>query len=359
MEGVAAMKPFIHESRPCRVVFAEGSVDQLPAEVERLGAKRVMLISGGGRRALADRLAARLGHHCVDHYNKAAMHVPHEQVTEAGSRVAELEVDCCVTVGGGSAIGLGKMLALTAGLPVIAIPSTYSGSEMTPIYGYTQDRVKRTGRDPLVRPKTVIYDPLLTLTLPVAASTSSGMNAMAHCIEAIYAADADPITVLMAEEGLRSLVKALPMLALEPGNRAARSLALYGAWLAGMSLAGASMGLHHQLCHVLGGAFNLPHAQTHALVLAHVVHYNRDAVPDAMHRIGQALGSADPADGLYRLLSRLALPAGLGELGVPRSGIEGVARRVAETPYPNPAPVLYDRVHALLLRAHEGLPPMH
>jgi maleylacetate reductase len=293
------MYPFVYNALPGRVVFGAGALAQLPQELERLGAKRALLLSTQGRAEDARRLAASLGARAAGVYDKAVMHVP-LPVAEDARRVArELGADCCIALGGGSTVGLAKAIALTSSLPVLAIPTTYSGSEMTTVYGLTEGGLKRTGRDARVLPRTVIYDPALTLGLPAHTSAASGMNAIAHCVEALYAADANPITSLMAEEGIRALAAALPLIMKNQNDLDARSDALYGAWLAGVALGSTGVALHHKLCHTLGGSFNLPHAETHAIVLPHAARYNRDAAPEAMARVARALGADDAPRGLY------------------------------------------------------------
>ncbi len=351
------MKPFTYSGLPMRVVFGAGSIAELPAEVAKLGAKRALVLSTPGRGDSVRQVAASLGASLAGIYDKAVMHVPVEVAEDARRVAAELGADCCISVGGGSTTGLGKAVALTSGLPVIAVPTTYSGSEMTTILGMTEGGLKKTQRDPRVLPRTVIYDPALTLGLPVAVSSASGMNAIAHCVEALYAADGNPINSLQAEEGIRSLASALPRVAAAPGDLDARSDALYGAWLAGVSFATTGMGLHHKLCHVLGGTFNLAHAETHSIVLPHAARYNRDAAPEAMARIARALGAKDAPQGLYDLEIKLGLELRLEKLGMPGAGLERAARIATESPYPNPRKVEYAGVLSLLQDAYEGRRP--
>ncbi len=351
------MKSFTYVSLPSRVVFGAGAVAQLPAELERLGAKRALVLSTPGRAASVKAVAASLGARCAGIYAKAVMHVPVEVAEEARRVAKELGADCCVAVGGGSTIGLGKAIAATSGMPVLAVPTTYSGSEMTPIYGLTEGGLKRTQRDAKVLPKTVIYDPELTLGLPSATSAASGMNAIAHCVEALYARDANPIISLMAEEGIRALATALPVVVRDPSNLDARSDALYGAWLAGAALGAVGMGLHHKLCHTLGGTWNLPHAETHAIVLPHAVRYNRDAAPEAMARISRALGAADAPGGLYDLEMKLGLRMKLADLGMKEGDLERAAQLATQAPYPNPAAIEYAQVLELLNNAFAGRRP--
>jgi alcohol dehydrogenase class IV len=182
-------------------------------------------------------------------------------------------------VGGGSTTGLGKAIALATGLDQIVVPTTYAGSEMTPILGQTERGVKTTQRSPAILPEVVIYDVDLTLTLPPALTATSGLNAIAHAVEALYAQDRNPIVSLMAEEGIAALARSLPVLVDAASDLAARSDALYGAWLCGACLGAVGMALHHKLCHTLGGSFDLPHAETHAVVLPHAVAYNSAAAP--------------------------------------------------------------------------------
>ncbi|MEX0637767.1 MAG: maleylacetate reductase [Burkholderiales bacterium] len=350
------MNAFTYVSLPARVVFGAGSVARLRQEVEKLGARRALVLSTPGRSADVKRIAATLGERFAGLYDKAVRHVPIEVAEDARRAAQAASADCCVVVGGGSTIGLGKAIALTTGMPVLAVPTTYSGSEMTWVQGFTEGGRKRTQVDPKMLPKTVIYDPELTLGLPAAISAASGMNAIAHCVEALYAKEANPIVSLMAEEGIRALAASLPRIVRNPKDMEARGEALYGAWLAGMSL-NTGIALHHKLCHTLGGTWNLPHAETHSIILPHAVHYNRDAAPEAMARIARALGAEDAAQGLYDLEVRLGLKMRLADLGVPESDLERAARIALEMPYPNPAPVTYEGVLELLRNAHAGLRP--
>jgi alcohol dehydrogenase class IV len=243
-------------------------------------------------------------------------------------------------------------------LPIVAIPTTFSGSEMTPIYGVMAGGGKRTGRDARVLPRTVIYDPRLLLALPARIAGPSGINAVAHAVEALYAEDANPVTSLMAEEAIRALAAALPRVVGTPGDLGARSDALYGAWLAGSCLGAVGMALHHKLCHTLGGAFNLPHAETHTVVLPHAVHYNRAAAPDAMARAARALGGgADAAGALFDLGRALRAPASLAEIGMPASSLDEAARLALANPYFNPRPIEYAGVRRLLQDAWDGRRP--
>jgi maleylacetate reductase len=351
------MNDFSFDAHIPRVVFGAGALSQLPAEVDRLGARRALVLSTPEQADSARRVAELLGERCAGIFPRAVMHVPIEAAREAREEARRLGADCAVAIGGGSTTGLGKAIALESGLPIIAIPTTYAGSEMTPIYGLTEGGVKKTGRDPRVLPKTVIYDPELSLTLPLGLSISSGINAIAHAAEGLYAHDGNPIVALMAEEGIRALAAALLRLQAAPKDLSARGDALYGAWLCGAVLGHVAMGLHHKLCHTLGGSFNLPHADVHTVVLPHALAYNAAAAPAAMSRIARALGSDDAPAALYELARRLGGPTSLREIGMPADGLDRAADLAVTTPYPNPRPLQRDALRALLQRAFDGTPP--
>ena len=351
------MNNFVYEQHPSRVIFGVGTFDRLPDEIAQLGLKRALVLSSPGQRHLADEAAKRLGVATVGIHAEAVMHVPIETARAARETARRLAADCAVAIGGGSTIGLGKAVALDSGLPVIAVPTTYSGSEMTPIYGLTEHGMKRTGRDRKVLPRVVIYDPMLTLALPAKIAGPSGINALAHCVEALYAENANPITSLMAAEGIRALRRALPAVAKAPQNLEARADALYGAWLAGSALGNVAMGIHHKLCHTLGGTFNLPHAEVHTVILPHAVRYNCDAVPEAMRVIAASLGARDAAQAIFDLAKSIGAPLTLQEIGMPLDGLDRAAKVATESPYYNPRPVDYVGVRQLLEDAYYGRRP--
>jgi len=348
---------FAYQPLPVRVVFGAGVLEDLPAEVDALGLSRVLVLSTPGRRADAERVAALLGGRAAGVHAGAVMHVPADVAAEACRAAAEAAADGLVSFGGGSAVGLAKAVARETGLPAVAVPTTYAGSEMTPVWGMTEDGVKRTGRDPRVLARTVLYDPSLTLGLPPAASAASGMNAMAHAAEALYAPDASPIVSLMAEEAVRALAAALPEVARDPGGLAARTEALYGAWLCGTCLGAATMGLHHRLCHILGGSLNLPHAETHTVLLPHALAYNAPAAPDAVRALRRALGRDDPARALWDLAASLGSPRSLKELGADPRHLDDVVARATGGGFANPRPVEEAGLRVLLGDAWEGRPP--
>jgi len=285
------------------------------------------------------------------------MHVPIEIAQQAREEAARLGADCCVAVGGGSTTGLGKAIALTSSLPILAIPTTYAGSEMTPIWGITEGGRKTTGRDPRVLPKTVLYDPTLTVTMPTQLSVTSAINAMAHCVEALYAKDANPIISLLAEDGIRSFAQSLPGIVKNPDDLNSRSKALYAAWLGGVSLGAVGMALHHKLCHTLGGTFNLPHAETHTVLLPHATAYNAPAVPEAMHRINAALGTRGAPQGLFDLAKSLGASLTLKEIGMKESDLDKAAEIAVQNPYYNPRPITKEGIRSLLQSAYEGRRP--
>src|SRR6266702_4224475 len=266
------MRSFVYKSHPGKVIFGAGTLTTaLPGEVERLGCERLLILSTPGHEALAQAIAERLGVGTRNVFAGARMHTPVAVTEQALAVAAQLHADGLLAVGGGSTIGLGKAIALRTDLPQIVVPTTYAGSEMTPILGQTEDGIKTTLNSPQVLPEVVIYDADLTMTLPAALSTASGMNAIAHAVEALYARDRNPLVSLMALEGIAALVGALPRIVVDPGDRRARANALYGAWLCGICLGAVGMALHHKLCHTLGGTFDLPHAETHTIVLPHAL----------------------------------------------------------------------------------------
>jgi maleylacetate reductase len=340
-----------------RVVFGAGSLSQLPAEIERLGARRALVLSTPEQRSSAEQVASMLGSRAAGVFARAVMHVPIETARAARDEARRLEADCAVAVGGGSTTGLGKAIALDSGLPIVAVPTTYAGSEMTPIYGLTEDGQKKTGRDVRVLPKTAIYDPDLTMTLPLALSITSGINAIAHAAEALYTPQPNPIVTLMAEEGIAALARALPALHANLDDRRARHDALYGAWLCGAVLGHAAMGLHHKLCHTLGGSFNLPHAEVHTVVLPHALAYNAASAPEAMQRIARALRSASAAAGIFDLAQRQGAPLALKDIGMPADGLDRAADLAVQNQYPNPRPLERAAIRELLQHAYDGTRP--
>jgi maleylacetate reductase len=346
-----AMISFTHDVPPQRVVFASGALARVNAEAEALGSARALVVAtpGSGAR-LGAKIVELLGTRGVGLHAQAVIHVP-KAIAEAGLAAArDNKADGLIAVGGGSAIGLAKAIARETGLPILAVPTTYSGSEATSIFGVTDGARKVTGRDVKVLPRTIIYDPDLTLDLPAAVSAASGMNAIAHCVESFWADGRTPITLALASEGMRRFAKALPAVVADGSDREARGQCLIAAWLSGTVLS-VSNGLQHKLAHVLGG-LGLPHAETHAIILPHVTHFNLPAVPDAKARLMEALGGADPAASLANMLKKFPVPQRLREVGFDTGKIDFVAGEIAAAAIKSPRPVSMGDVRELLTAAY-------
>jgi alcohol dehydrogenase class IV len=351
------IRPFTFTFDPARVVFGRGTLANLPAEIDALGCSRVLVLATREQAPLADSIANRLGTKAAVVFAGAQMHTPVDVTERAVEVCKEARVDGVVAVGGGSTIGLGKAIVLRTGVKSLAIPTTYAGSEMTPILGETVNGRKTTQRTPAVLSRSVLYDVDLTLSLPKALSATSGLNAIAHAAEALYAHDTNPVVELMAEEAVRALASSLPRIMQAGDDIEARTEALYGAWLCGICLGRVAMSLHHKLCHVLGGMFDLPHALTHAVLLPHTIAYNASAAPQAMARLSRALGTHDAIAGLAALNERLDVPRSLAEIGMPRDGIDAAADQAVQNPYANPRPIDRKSIKTLLERAFAGAPP--
>ncbi|MFL5998956.1 MAG: maleylacetate reductase [Streptomyces sp.] len=352
---MTAQQPsFTYEALPMRVVFGAGSLARIPQEAEQLGLRSLLVLSTPVQEKLAGHAETLLGKACVGRFTEARMHVPADVAAAAVKAARETGADGCLAIGGGSTIGLGKAVALETGLPVISVPTTYAGSEMTPIWGLTENGRKRTGRDRSVLPRSVVYDPELTLGLPVGMSVTSGFNAIAHAVEALYAPDASPIISLLAEEGVRSLATALPTIAEDPLDRQARSDALRGAWLCGACLGATTMSLHHKLCHILGGTFDLPHAETHTVLLPYVAAFNLPAAPAAAQALSRALATDDVPGHLARTSVELGAPRSLADIGLTQNDLDEVIGQAVNQPYANPRPVTSDALRFLLTAALSG-----
>jgi alcohol dehydrogenase class IV len=350
------MNSFVYEMLPTRVIFGPGSLQRLGEEAHRLGSKALILCTPG-QRHLGEAAARALGERSVGIFDEGKMLVPVETAQRARDEAVARGANVCVAIGGGSTIGLGKAIALEHGTPILAVPTTYSGSEMTPIWGLTEKGVKKTGRNPNVLPKTVIYDANLTVSLPARLTSTSGMNAMAHAVEALYAENRNPIIDLIAEESIRALARSLPLLAKNSKDLQPRSDALYGAWLVGVSLGSVGMALHHKLCHALGGSFHLPHAEVHTVILPHSVAYNEEAAPDALKKVANALGQTRAGRGLFEFERRLGTPTALSELGMRHDDLDRAAELATQNPYFNPRPVDRAAIRELLENAFYGREP--
>lgn len=349
-----------------RVLFGAGRLNDVAAEVDALGLLGVLLIATGSAHEAADRLCAQLGPRLRDRIAGVVQHVPEEAATAAADTAARLAVEGVITLGGGSATGLGKAVAVRTGLPLLAIPTTYAGSEATSVYGITGTH-KTTGRDPRALPRVVVYDPELTTAMPSQLTAASGMNAVAHCVEALYGPTGSPIASLLAQEGIRRLVVSLPTAVTEPQNLHARADALLGAYLAGWAMEQAGTALHHTLCHVIGGTYRVDHGQLHAVLLPYVAAYNATAAADALGLAARALeasnsldAATDAASGLRALARLLGAPTSLAALGVPADALDDVAARaITAVGDRNPRRPDVPSLRRLLDDALTGQPPGH
>jgi maleylacetate reductase len=358
------MNPFTYDQLAARIVFGAGCLGQVGAEVERLGARKVMLIADGQAAKPGSAIAGQLGSRVALTWSEVAQHVPVELAERARSAATDASIDCVVCVGGGSSTGLAKALALSHAVPIVAVPTTYAGSEQTTIYGLTGGRRKETGKNAIVQPKTVVYDPELTVGLPAHVTGPSAFNALAHSVEALYATGHNPVTSALALEGVRAIHDSLPTVMASPGDVDARGTLLYGAYLSGVALGATSAGLHHKLCHVLGGRFNLVHADAHSVILPHAIAFNAPALPEEMARLAAALGDpgGDPAAALWDLAVASNVPTRLADLRgdeglLQRDDLPGAAHAAAEEITVNPRPVTEADLLGVLERAYEGKRP--
>lgn len=333
----------------CRVLTGPGTRHDIPDEAARLG-QRVLLVATRSAGPAADELAGALGDRLVGRFDGPVVHTPVEVTARAMGQVAASAPDLVVAVGGGSAIGLAKAISARTGLPQIAVPTTYAGSEVTGVLGETENGVKRTRRDPALAPGTVVYDAELTVSMPPGLTRTSALNALAHAVEALWAPDATALTDGLAVESFALFLTHLPAAVADGTDLAARRRLQQAGWLAGLCLAQTTMGLHHQLAHALGGTFDLPHAELHALLLPRVMAFNLPSAPATAERLTRAVGS-DPVAAVRALADGHAGPRTLAELGVPLDGLPAVAQRVAANPYPNPRSFDADELLGLLERA--------
>jgi maleylacetate reductase len=351
------VRSFAYDAVPGRVVFGAGSRASLPAELDALDARRVLVVASADEDHVAADVVGRLGERVVGRFRDVVQHVPVAGAEAARAATTAAGADTVLTIGGGSATGFGKAVALEQDVRLAAVPTTYAGSEMTPIWGLTRGDEKRTGVDLRVKPALVVYDPELTLTLPPSIAGPSGMNALAHCVEALYGPGANPVVSLMALEGIRALHRSLPAVCGAPADVEARSDALYGAYLAGVALASGGTGLHHKTCHVLGGMFGLDHGGMNAVVLGHALAYNAPAIPDLLADVEVALGTADAPGALHDLAAAIGAPGSLAELGMPATGLDEAARRVVAEAAGNVRPPDLEGIRRMLDDAYHGRRP--
>jgi alcohol dehydrogenase class IV len=352
------VKPFVYEALASRILFDAPLAQALPREIERLGCRRALLLSTPEQAAAAQATASQLGPLCAGVFSGAAMHTPVAVTETAILSLRAAQADCLVAIGGGSTIGLAKAIALRTALPQIVIPTTYAGSEVTPIIGQTENGRKTTQRSLQVLPEVVIYDVDLTMTLPVGLTITSGMNALAHAVEALYAEAANPVISLLAERGIAALAAALPVLASAPQDRPARREALFGAWACGTCLGGVGMSLHHKLCHVLGGSFGLPHSETHTIILPHALAALLPCLPEVSVILSRALDSGDPAGKLFDIPASLGAKMALRDIGMPHDGLARAVQETFEARYWLPCPLDEPALRHLLENAWYGRRPI-
>jgi maleylacetate reductase len=359
MPGGDNARAFVFAGFPARVIFGSGTISQVGDEIARLGRGRALVLSTSEQADAAHALAEALGGRAAAVHAGARMHTP-LAVTEAALAAYEASgADCVVSLGGGSTIGLGKAIAFRNGADQIAVPTTYAGSEMTDILGETADGRKTTRRAPAIRPEVVIYDVDLTLSLPAALTMTSALNAVAHAAEALYAPEINPVLHLMCADAMRAFAAGLPVLASDPADRGARADALYGTWLCGAALGSVSMALHHKLCHTLGGLFDTPHADTHAILLPHTIGFNAAAVPAALAPVAEAFGADSPGVALWEFAGRIGAPRRLADLGLTEADLDTAAGEAVQSPYLNPRPFDRADIRALLGAAFDGARPAH
>lgn len=333
---------------------------ELKSEIDQIGARRLLLVCAVAERDLSQALADPLGDTLAAVFDDVRPHVPVAVAERAVKAAQDAAADGILAVGGGSTTGTAKAIALKLGLPIVAVPTTYAGSEMTPIWGMTDAGRKTTGRAIAVLPRLVVYDPELTLSLPVQMTAASAGNALAHCVEAFYAPGASPITQVLAEEGIRALTSGAPRATSAPTDLDGRTQMLYAAYLAGTVFAHAGSDIHHKLCHVLGGALDLPHAETHSVVLPYATAFVEASLPKYIQaRLRSALGDANQsaAVSIQRFTTGLGLPASLQELGMPEDAITDLASAaVGQLPVTTPRPATSADIARILQRAHLGAP---
>jgi maleylacetate reductase len=348
------------EDRAVRVVFGPGSLGQVAAEARTLGT-RILIISGPHEADAAAAVSAQLGDDLAWRIPEVVQHVPVAAVARALEAALDVTAGVLVSIGGGSATGLAKAIARDSGLPIVAVPTTYAGSEMTSIWGQSDESGKTTGRDQRVLPRIVVYDPALTVSMPAELTAASGMNALAHAVESLYAPDATQQSWEVAEEAIRALAQGLPGAVRQPDDLDARTQTLRGAWLAGWALGGTTMGLHHKIAHVLGGTYHLPHAAVHSVLLPHVAAFNAPAAPSAFSRAADALGVDGPAavaPALFQLAAQLKAPTSLADLGLGLDVAEGIAKTVAGAPVANPRGFTEEDVRYLVRQAYFDKEPL-
>ncbi|WP_170474095.1 maleylacetate reductase [Ruegeria arenilitoris] len=340
-----------------RVRVGRGIRHELCDELINMGCARALILSTPGQAQLALDVASTLGGLAAGVCSSATMHTPVEVTEDVLSYARLIEADCFVAIGGGSTIGLSKALALRTKCPQLVLPTTYSGSEATPILGQTKEGRKETLTDPKVLPEVVLYDPELAVSLPELVSITSGLNAMAHAVEGLYAKDKTPQTTQLAWQGLEAFSKALPLVVSNPNDLEARETTLKASWACGAILGSVGMALHHKLCHTLGGSFGLPHAETHSIVLPHSVTFNEIVVAEQLAPVRYALGGDHAGQAIWKFARHLGAPMTLKGLGLREADLDHAAEIAVQNPYWNPREVTREGIRALLQNAWAGNAP--
>ncbi|MEO1197555.1 MAG: maleylacetate reductase [Pseudomonadota bacterium] len=339
--------------------FGAGLRHEVAREMDALGAKRALVLSTPDQSGAALDLAAGLGARAAGICSRATMHTPVDVTEDVLAHGRSVGADCYVAIGGGSTTGLSKALSYRTRHPQIIIPTTYAGSEATPILGQTENGMKSTLSDPAVLPQVVLYDPELVVTLPRALSATSALNAMAHAIEALYARDRSDETDALALAGLEHFIAALPKVLADPADLPAREATLRGAWACGAVLGRVGMALHHKLCHALGGAFNLPHAPTHAIILPHATAFNEAAVPDQLAPVATMMGTDMAGTALWAFAGSIGAPRALKDLGLGEADLDRAVEIALKNPYWNPREVTPRGLRDLLQNAWVGHAPTY
>jgi maleylacetate reductase len=347
---------FDHVTLAQRVLFGTGrAVDHTVAALESLGARRVLVIADAFAAEIREAVSARIT--AVATIDEIVQHVPLDRARAAVELATSSGADTVLTIGGGSATGLAKVIARETSLPIVAVPTTFAGSEATAVWGHTENGRKVTGTDDRVLPRVIIYDASLSVSLPGSLAAASGMNALAHAVDGFWAPRADPINRALGTESIAALIPGLRALAADPEDLGAREQTLYGAYLAAVAFASAGSGIHHKVCHVLGGAYNLSHAEMHAIVLPYVTAFNSPYAPEAAARIAAALGVRSAGTGLFRLREELGIVSSLAALGLNEADIPDAAHQaLAAVPASNPRPVDAAAVESIIRAAWAGAP---
>ncbi len=346
---------FIYQSFPDKIYFGEGQLEKITDIVKELGGTRLFVIAANRAMPIVDKLAASIGQTNVFHFSKTIQHVPNEVVEEAVNLALENRSDLVIAIGGGSAIGLAKGMALQNRLPILAVPTTYAGSEMTNIYGISSAGMKNVGRDMVVLPKSVIYDPSLTAGLPLLLAATSSMNAMAHLIEALYAHDSNPVTYHLSLTGIEFLKEGMEKLIAEKSLKDANSLLQFGSYLAGKALCEVAMSLHHKTAHVLGGSFNMDHSKVHTVLLPYVLKCQMPGLSASLiSDLQTVLDDKKPANKLKSMAEDMGAATSLKTIGFEEKNIPGAVNILSAAKYPNPVPVNEKLYQTLLKMAYDG-----